>query len=105
MNDDLWLRRLTCGKASPFRRACILKNLSAQSVAWRTAPRCTRGSESAGKPEAFPSADGLLYESLEGIQSVSTAHVVQRRMLHVLSATQDGLYSPEGGRWRGVEAR
>jgi len=52
-----------------------------------------------------PSADGLLYESPAGIQSVSTAHVVQRKTLEMLSATQDGLYSPVGGLWHGVEAR
>jgi hypothetical protein len=55
--------------------------------------------------DSSPSADRLLYESPAGIQSVSTAHVVQGKMLEMLSATQDGLYSPEGGLWHGVEAR
>jgi hypothetical protein len=55
--------------------------------------------------DSGPSADRLLYESPARIQSVSTAPVVQRKMLEMPSATQDGLYTPVGGLWRGVEAR
>jgi hypothetical protein len=40
-NDDLRLRRLLCGKALPFRRTCVLKNLF--RAGWQAQPSSLRG--------------------------------------------------------------
>ena len=54
-NDDPRLRRLTCGKASPFRSASVPNNLL--RAGWKAEPSSLRGgkqgAELAGKPEAF----------------------------------------------------
>jgi hypothetical protein len=41
INDDLRLRHLICGKASPFRRTCALKNLL--RAGWKAEPSSLRG--------------------------------------------------------------
>ena len=43
VNDDLRLRRLTCGKASPFRRTCVQNNLL--RAGWKAQPSSLRGGE------------------------------------------------------------
>jgi hypothetical protein len=41
MSDDLRLRRLLCGKALPFRRTSVLKNLYHEG--WKAEPSSLRG--------------------------------------------------------------
>jgi hypothetical protein len=41
VGDRLRLRRLMCGKAAPFRKACVLKNLL--RAGWKAQPSSLRG--------------------------------------------------------------
>ena len=45
-HDGLRLRRLICGKASPFRRTCALDNLL--RAGWKAEPSSLRGGEGMG---------------------------------------------------------
>jgi hypothetical protein len=56
VGDDQRLRRLTCGKASPVRRACIVINLLVQAGRL-SLPDCTEEDEGygiGGKAGGFP---------------------------------------------------
>jgi hypothetical protein len=55
----LRLRRLLCGKAAPFRRACVPDNfLRTGRKAFRPVRSKKKESAWAGKPEAFRTAGG-----------------------------------------------